>query len=84
MNVHDNNASWANGGYTTDYKEGENNMNEEWFGICAKGPTDTKGLYNLYPRKAYYELMKVHQLNTYAKGINLTFINNHFSKILKM
>ena len=39
LDVHDNNASWANGGYDSDFVEGENNMNEEWFGICAKGPT---------------------------------------------
>jgi hypothetical protein len=22
----------------------DNNMNEEWFGICAKGPTNARGL----------------------------------------
>jgi hypothetical protein len=30
----------------------DNNMNEEWFGICAKGPTNARGLYDLYPRAA--------------------------------
>ena len=36
--VHDNNASWSNGGYARDLAApGANNMNEEWFGICAKG-----------------------------------------------
>ena len=39
-----------------DLAPGENNMNEEWFGICAKGPTNTRGLYTLYPRAAYYAL----------------------------
>ena len=43
LEVHDNNASWANGGYSLDLAPGENNMNEEWFGICAKGPTDVRG-----------------------------------------
>jgi hypothetical protein len=56
LDVHDDNASWSNGGYQKDYKEGENNMNEEWFGICAKGPTNEKGFYQLYPRAAYYVL----------------------------
>ncbi|MGB0525985.1 MAG: glycoside hydrolase family 2 TIM barrel-domain containing protein, partial [Flammeovirgaceae bacterium] len=31
LEVHDNNASWANGGYLRDFEVGENNMNEEWF-----------------------------------------------------
>ena len=52
--IHDNNASWSNGGYLIDFEQGENNMNEEWFGICAKGPTNARGLYELYPRAAYY------------------------------
>ena len=58
LNVHDNNASWSNGGYQSDFVQGENNMNEEWFGICAKGPTNERGLYQLYPRAAYYALRK--------------------------
>lgn len=37
LDKHDSNASWSNGGYLFDYTPGENNMNEEWFGICAKG-----------------------------------------------
>ena len=40
LDVHDNNASWPNGGYYMDLEPGQNNMNEEWFGICAKGQTD--------------------------------------------
>ena len=60
LDVHDTAASWANGGYY-DYRPGKNNMNEEWFGICAKGPTDEKGHYQLYPRLAYYALQKVHK-----------------------
>ncbi|MFT5431458.1 MAG: beta-galactosidase, partial [Myxococcota bacterium] len=40
LDVHDNNASWPNAGYPHDYVEGENNMNEEWFGLAAKGPND--------------------------------------------
>ena len=81
LSVHDNNASWSNGGYQSDYVEGENNMNEEWFGICAKGPTNLKGLYQLFPRAAYYALKDAHQINPYDKGVTLATIEDHFSKI---
>ena len=64
-----------------DYEEGENNMNEEWFGICAKGPTNERGLYELYPRAAYYALKEAHQLNPYDEGVNLDFVDNYFSNI---
>ncbi|WP_309642099.1 glycosidase [Flavobacterium sp.] len=80
LDVHDNNASWSNGGYQKDYTEGENNMNEEWFGICAKGATNEKGSYQLYPRAAYYVLKDVHQLNPYEAGTTLASINSHFDK----
>ena len=81
LDVHDNNASWANGGYYIDLAPGENNMNEEWFGICAKGPTNTRGLYDLYPRAAYYALKEVHQLNPYEEGVNAEFVENHFNNV---
>jgi hypothetical protein len=81
LSVHDNNASWSNGGYLQDYVAGENNMNEEWFGICAKGPTNERGLYQLYPRAAYYALKEAHLLNPYSEGISLKSIDTHFSGI---
>lgn len=81
LDIHDNNASWANGGYQRDFKEGENNMNEEWFGICAKGPTNSKGLYTLYPRAAYYALKEVHLLNPLQLGTTSQTIEDHFDKI---
>jgi hypothetical protein len=80
LDSHDNNASWSNGGYQKDFIEGENNMNEEWFGICAKGPTNEKGLYQLYPRAAYYVLKDIHQFDPYANGSTLASVNNHFNK----
>ncbi|WP_298224869.1 glycosidase [Flavobacterium sp.] len=80
LEVHDNNASWSNGGYQKDYTEGENNMNEEWFGICAKGTTNEKGSYELYPRAAYYVLKEVHELNPYTPGTTLATIKSHFDK----
>lgn len=65
LDEHDATASWANGGYLNDYKPGENNMNEEWFGICAKGKTNERGTYLLYPRAAYYALKEAHRFNPY-------------------
>ena len=80
--VHDNNASWSNGGYGRDMATpGANNMNEEWFGICAKGPTSERGNYDLYPRAAYYALKEAHQLNPYTEGMNLQFVQDFFDRI---
>ena len=83
LDVHDNNASWFNRGYNLDVEgsSDNNNMNEEWFGVCAKGPTNSKGLYNLYPRAAYFALQEVHQINPFLKERNLTIISEHFKKI---
>jgi hypothetical protein len=79
--LHDANASWSNGGYGLDYQVGENNMNEEWFGICAKGPTDPRGLYDLYPRAAYYALKEAHKLNPYEPGVTLEFVRDYFGNL---
>jgi len=79
--VHDLNASWANGGYSFDLAPNRNNMNEEWFGICAKGPTDQRGLYELYPRAAYYALKEAHELNPYSSGVTLETLQEHFDNI---
>ena len=81
LTIHDNNASWSNRGYYLDIEGSNNNMNEEWFGVCAKGPTNSKGLYTLYPRAAYFALQEVHQLNPFLKEMNLTIISEHFKKI---
>lgn len=81
LDLHDDNASWSNGGYFRDFEEGENNMNEEWFGICAKGPTTPRGLYTLYPRAAYYALKEAHSLNPYNVGVTQQSISDHFAGI---
>ncbi len=81
---HDNNASWSNGGYARDLEGKENNMNEEWFGICAKGPTDARGLYELYPRAAYYALKEAHEFNPFKENTNLETVKNHFDDIQLM
>ena len=81
LSIHDINSTWANGGYEIDHTEGSNNMNEEWFGICAKGVTNDKGLYTSYPRAAYYVLKKIHQLNPYKKGTTASAISKYFNTI---
>lgn len=77
LDEHDATASWSNGGYTNDFKEGQNNMNEEWFGICAKGRTNERGTYELYPRAAYYALKEVHRFNPYQANASaqLNYLN---------
>lgn len=81
LNVHDNNASWANGGYKYDYEKDKNNMNEEWFGICAKGATNERGLYRLYPRAAYYVLKEIHSFNPLNTDVTALNLETHFSNI---
>lgn len=78
LDDHDVAASWVNGGYLNDYKPGENNMNEEWFGICAKGKTNERGVYELYPRAAYYALQDAHRFNPYSSdaGTQINRFNN--------
>ncbi len=83
LDVHDTNASWANGGYMRDYEQNQNNMNEEWFGICAKGPTNEKGFYELYPRSAYYVLKEAHQFNPFTAA-SYTNVDQYFNNIQLM
>ncbi len=80
LDIHDTYASWPNGGYP-DFVEGENNMNEEWWGITAKGFPDTRGLYYVYPRAAYYALRRAFELDPYAEGVDLKAIREHFAAI---
>jgi hypothetical protein len=79
LDVHDVTASWSNGGYKNDFINGENNMNEEWFGICAKGQTNERGTYELYPRAAYYALQYIHKFNPYTG--NLALMNTFFGGV---
>ncbi|MFT6838754.1 MAG: hypothetical protein ACJAZR_002293, partial [Sediminicola sp.] len=81
LDIHNSEASWLSGGYTLDTENGSNNMNEEWFGICAKGPTNAQGLFDLYPRASYYALKEAHQLNPYDEGVDLNFVQNYFKNI---
>lgn len=84
LDIHDDNASWSNGGYQSDYRLGENNMNEEWFGVCAKGPVNSRGLYDLYPRASYYALKEAHKINPYESGTTSESIATYFNNIQLM
>jgi hypothetical protein len=81
LDIHNTEASWSNGGYQCDYVEGENNMNEEWFGIAGKGPTDPNGFYQLYPRASYYVIREIHKFNPYASGTTLQDVEEYFESI---
>lgn len=81
LDKHDSTASWSNGGYKNDFVKGVNNMNEEWFGICAKGPSYSNGTYPLYPRAAYYILQEVNKFNPYNKDFSPEKLNDAFTKI---
>lgn len=81
LDVHDTHASWANGGYKHDFLEGQNNMNEEWFGICSKKPIGNEGNYVLEPRAAYYLLSQIHQYNPTDKKMNARKLKKHFKQI---
>jgi hypothetical protein len=83
LEIHDETASWVAGGYAFDFVKGENNMNEEWFGICAKGPTNSKGIYTLEPRAAYYALQAAHQINPYDANLTSDDLENLFMDILE-
>ena len=65
LDTQDNNASWANQAYLFDWAEGENNMNEEWFGIMALGPANSEGVYTARPRMAYDVLTEVFAFDPY-------------------
>jgi hypothetical protein len=84
LNIHDTNASWPNDAYPEDYREGDNNMNEEWWGITAKGFTDPRGIYDVYPRAAYFALRDAFRLDPYAPDTDIDRIRQHFDAIQPM
>jgi beta-galactosidase/beta-glucuronidase len=81
LDIQDTHASWRNGGYVEDFEEGRNNMNEEWWGITAKGQPDERGLYELHPRPAFHGLQKAFALDPYAPGVDLDSVLAHFATI---
>ncbi len=65
LDKQDRTASWANGGYKFDYVEGQNNMNEEWFGVARLGDIRDDGVYVAEPRMAYDVLREIWKLDPY-------------------
>lgn len=83
LDVQDPNASWSNGGYGFDFKVGIQNMNEEWFGICAKQNIQPDGSYILQPRKAYYLIQKIHQIDPCQPNVDRDYLSRFFELIEK-
>ncbi|MCG8451725.1 MAG: hypothetical protein MI717_00920 [Spirochaetales bacterium] len=63
LDIHDTHASWANGAYIYDSVPGENNMNEEWWGIVAQSTVKKDGIHERRPRAAYFVLKEIWELN---------------------
>ncbi len=82
LDVHDTDAGWGNDAYGDDYTPGENNMNEEWWGVVAKGPADFRGHFQLFPRAAFYALQRAYALAPYGAGTDPAAIRSHFAGIL--
>ncbi len=81
LDVQDTDAGWSNEAYAEDFMPGDNNMNEEWWGIAAKGPTDSRGFFQLYPRAAFYALQRAYTLDPYGPRTDRATIREHFSAI---
>jgi beta-galactosidase len=79
LDVQDRHASWSNGGYFFDFVEGKNNMNEEWYGICALGGPNQDLVYRAYPRLAYDLLAEIWSIDLY--NVSKTEMNNKLAAI---
>ena len=66
LDIQDNTASWSNQAYLFDWAEGQNNMNEEWFGITALGTRNSDGIYEARPRMAYDVLAEIWAMDPYT------------------
>ncbi|MEM6731748.1 MAG: hypothetical protein AAF658_09335, partial [Myxococcota bacterium] len=81
LSIQDRTASWRNEAYPHDLPEEGNNMNEEWFGICAKSRPDEKGFFRLYPRASYFVLQKGYELDPYAPDTTLEKVRAHWGAL---
>jgi beta-galactosidase len=52
LDIHNTNATWSCPAYTFDSVGDQNNMNEEWWGLCSISPKQVDGLCPRHPRKA--------------------------------
>ncbi len=66
LDIQDTNASWSNQAYLFDWREGKNNMNEEWFGIAALGTPNEDGVFEARPRMAYDVLAEIWKMDPYT------------------
>ncbi len=81
LDLHDTTGAWANGGYTEDFVEGENNMNEEWWGIMAKDPGAPGTVIQLHPRATYFVLARGFEVDPYSEGLTAQQISQRWSEI---
>ena len=79
LDTQDTNASWSNQAYLFDWAEGQNNMNEEWFGVVALGLQNSEGVYTARPRMAYNVLAEAFALDPY--DASRSQIVSHFADI---
>ncbi len=77
--IQNNHASWSNGGYNFDFAEGKNNMNEEWFGICALGGPNDDKVFTARPRAAYEVMKDVWSIDPYQE--NKTSMNQKLQNV---
>ena len=78
LSTHDTQGTWNNGAYTFDAVPGKNNMNEEWFGLCAMSKKTQDGIPVRLPRMSYYALKDLWRLDLYTSSkedIKKTFDN---------
>jgi len=81
LDIHDTKPTWPNEGYSKDFVAGDNNMNEEWFGLVSKDRPDAEGFYEVHPRSAYYLLQEAFRLDPYGADTTLTRIRSHFDRL---
>ena len=67
LNIHNTAGSWHHASYSHD-AAAEQNMNEEWFGVCAISPKSIEGAHLIRPRAAYFALKNLWQFDPYSLG----------------
>lgn len=77
--LQDNGASSANAAYTFDFSHGQNNINEEWFGITRIGDLGPGGIYESKPKVAYDILSEIWSIDPY--NMTKEGINQHIDSI---
>lgn len=65
LSTHNTSASWHHSEYSHDAAAAEN-MNEEWFGVCAISPKSINGAHLIRPRAAYFTLKNLWQNDPYS------------------